>query len=582
MKKVKTLLAKLKVSEFTQHREINRKYVLSLDVERMLANFLAEAGMNSNVHTMPLPYGGWEHPHQQVRGNITGHWLSASAMYVAFSNDQEMRGRLIKAIDILEICQNENEDGWLSSIPPIYLDRIARNKWVWAPIYNLHKTLMGLIDVYRYAKIEKALTLISRLADWFLKWSEQFSYEKMQDILDWECGGIMEAWADVYGLTGDERYKILMERFTHYRFFEPLLEGKDALTFTHANTTIPEAHGMARAYQVTGEEKYRVFAEKYLDQALNGRDWLCTGGQNAGELWIKDFTRSDLGAQLQEHCTVYNMIRLCEYVMTWNADVKYAEFIEKNIYNGLMAQHRLSDGMNAYYLPVGNGLQKRWTSAENDMTCCLGTTMQANASYETRGFFESEKGLVVSQYIPSELDWQYKENAVKVDLETEGACCNARRPSKLVHRLKIDAQNKTEFTLTLYIPGWSDETVVTVNGEEYCRFSGGSSSWLDISRQWQNDVVEILVEPKLHVCQLGKTDYYGVLYGNTVLAGITDDDRALRGLDNENISEMILPRASHDFAMTMRDFESDTNGKSVVFKPLRDVTDEHYTIYFKK
>ena len=578
----KQLTATLTGSMFKQHSDINRRYLLSLEVDRMLANFMAEAGLNSNIHTMPLHYGGWEHPHQQVRGDITGHWLSACSMYVAYTNDQEMRGRMIKAIDILELCQTENEDGWLSSIPSLYLDRIARNKWVWAPTYNLHKTLMGLIDAYRYAGIEKALSLLSRMADWFLNWTDQFSEEKMQDILDWESGGIMESWADLYGLTGDERYKTLMERFAHFRFFNPLLEGKDILTHTHANTTIPEAHGMARAYQVTGEEKYRVLAEGYLDQALNGRDWYCTCGQNAGESWLCKLNHSDIGGQLQEHCTVYNMIRLCEYVMTWNADVKYAEFIERNIYNGLMAQHRLSDGMNAYYLPLGNGYQKKWTTPENDMTCCLGTTMQANASYETRAFFESEEGLVLSQYIPAVLNWEWAGKSVEVALTEHPISDTIHRPVKTVHRLTVRAAEKTAFTLTVRIPGWSKETVVTVNGKEYRRFRAGEPCWLDIPGEWQEDVVEILVEPTLTLSQLGETDYYAVLYGPTVLVGLTDDDRCLRGLDQENICEMVRPRASHDWNASFTTWETDTDSKTVVMRPIYDITDESYTVYFKK
>ena len=47
-----------------------------------------------------------------------------------------------------------------------------------------------------------------------------------------------------------------MDRYYRRRLFEPLLEGKDVLTNMHANTTIPEVLGCARAYEVTGEEKW--------------------------------------------------------------------------------------------------------------------------------------------------------------------------------------------------------------------------------------------------------------------------------------------------------------------------------------
>ena len=67
---------------------------------------------------------------------------------------------------------------------------------------------------------------------------------------------MLEVWADLYEITGQEKYKILMQRYYRSRLFEPLLEGKDVLTNMHANTTIPEVLGCAKAYEVTGEEKW--------------------------------------------------------------------------------------------------------------------------------------------------------------------------------------------------------------------------------------------------------------------------------------------------------------------------------------
>ena len=203
------------------HSNVNRQYLLSLNTERIFANFYYQAGLNSNHHNPPKTYGGWEDLSQQVRGTIAGHYLSACAMYGYYADDPELKARVIKAVDILEMCQNEREDGWVSSIPTLYLERIARKQYAWAPQYNLHKTLMGLVDAYRYCHVEKALKVAGRLADWFLNWTNPFSYEEMQNILDGysgEHGGMMEVWADLYGFTGEEKYKILMERYTHYRF----------------------------------------------------------------------------------------------------------------------------------------------------------------------------------------------------------------------------------------------------------------------------------------------------------------------------------------------------------------------------
>jgi DUF1680 family protein len=145
------------------------------------------------------------------------------------------------------------------------------------------------------------------------RWTSQFSREEMDEILDVETGGMLEAWAGLYGLTGCEEHLELMQRYDRPRLFERLLAGEDPLTNRHANTTIPEAHGAARAYEVTGDDRWREIAEAYWRCAVTERGYFCTGGQTTGEIWTPPFEFSArLGDKNQEHCTVYNMMRLAD------------------------------------------------------------------------------------------------------------------------------------------------------------------------------------------------------------------------------------------------------------------------------
>ena len=184
-----------------------------------------------------------------------------------------------------------------------------------APQYNIHKLFMGLIDVYRMMEQPKALSIADKLADWFYRWSGRYTREEFDDILDMETGGMLEVWADLYEITGQEKYKILMQRYYRSRLFEPLLEGKDVLTNMHANTTIPEVLGCAKAYEVTGEEKWLHIVEQYWKCAVIDRGCFATGGQTQGEIWTPmKKLKARLGDKNQEHCTVYNMIRLAEFL----------------------------------------------------------------------------------------------------------------------------------------------------------------------------------------------------------------------------------------------------------------------------
>ena len=52
------------------------RYLLSLEPDRLLWAFRANAGLP----TPGQPYGGWEDPGCEVRGQFLGHWLTAMSM----------------------------------------------------------------------------------------------------------------------------------------------------------------------------------------------------------------------------------------------------------------------------------------------------------------------------------------------------------------------------------------------------------------------------------------------------------------------------------------------------------------------
>ncbi len=146
-----------------------------------------------------------------------------------------------------------------------------RGKPVWAPHYTLHKTLMGLWDMYAVGGNAQALEILVKWARWFHRWSGQFSHEQMDQILEAETGGMLEVWANLYGLTGEREHYELIQRYDRRRLFDPLLAGEDVLTNMHMNTTIPEVQGAARAWEVTGEPRWRQIVDAYWRSGVTER-----------------------------------------------------------------------------------------------------------------------------------------------------------------------------------------------------------------------------------------------------------------------------------------------------------------------
>jgi len=72
---------------FQHAMELDRRYLLSLDVDRLLHNFRVNAGLPSSAQ----PLGGWEEPKGELRGHFVGHYLTACALMYASTGDERVK-----------------------------------------------------------------------------------------------------------------------------------------------------------------------------------------------------------------------------------------------------------------------------------------------------------------------------------------------------------------------------------------------------------------------------------------------------------------------------------------------------------
>ena len=535
-------------SELRRREEDNRAYMMRLTRENLMRNYLLEAGLWANASLDPDMHGGWESPTCQLRGHFTGHWLSAAAMIIDATGDPEIRGKAEAIVADLARCQEENGDGWAGSIPEKYLDWIARGKSVWAPQYTLHKTLMGLVDMARLGGSDLALQVADRWGDWFDRWTSGFSREEMDNILDVETGGMLEIWAEMLALTGGEKYRRLLERYTRARLFDELLAGRDPLTNMHANTTIPEIMGCARAYEVTGEERWLDIVKAYWRSAVTLRGSYVTGGQTCGEIWTPmGGVSARLGRKNQEHCTVYNMMRLADFLFRHTGDVQFADYIEKNLFNGIMAQgyyrHRGTNGFRSpypesglisYFLPLRGGDHKGWGSETKDFWCCHGTLVQANACHNRYIYYQDGADVYLCQYFDSDarLEIDGKEVVIRQRRDWQNGyfqltsdSAGSRRIGEVTSRVKnnpeelrvyITAEGPGAALLRLHVrrPSWAGLGESAFVAPE--AVDGRENAWLVT---WP---MSIHCEPLT-----GDPTRTAFLYGPAVLAGLVGEERTL-------------------------------------------------------
>lgn len=583
---------------FRERMDVNRQYLLELDANCLLQNFYLEAGIVlpglqvvDNPETANLHWG-WEAPTCQLRGHFLGHWISAAAKLIAADGEPELRVKLDNIVSELARCQELNGGEWVGSIPEKYFTRLIKNQYIWSPQYVMHKTIVGLSDAYIYAGNTQALDILSHLSDWYITWTEKAAETNPHAVYAGEEAGMLEVWAQLYQLTKDEKYLTLAKRYADAALFRKLKEGKDSLTNCHANASIPFTHGAAKMYEITGDSDWLEVIKLFWKVAVTDRGMFSTTGMNAGEFWVPPHMQGHfLGSSDQEFCTVYNMVRTASYLLKYTGEAQYADYIERALYNGFLAQQNAQTGMPAYFLPLGAGSRKKWGTKTRDFWCCHGTMVQAQTLYPELVWFTDGDKITAAQYIPSEFTAEMNGAKVTVSQTTGMKYYNDQaffdekddgQMSRWLLKFSVKCDKPVRFTLSLRVPEWAKGVELEVNGKNTA--APVKDGWLDITSDWQNDSVQVFFPSELRAETLpDMPELMSVVDGPIVLAGITGSDCGITGADKLN--EQFMPQMEHTygtFPWRQNSWRTRNQPQSVMFRPLYEVTDEEYTVYFTK
>ena len=386
------------------------------------------------------------------------------------------------------------------------------------------------------------------------------------------------------------------------------------LTNMHANTTIPEIMGAARAYEVLGDEKWLRIVQAYWDKAVTERGTYVTGGQTCGEIWTPSGRFSArLGDKNQEHCTVYNMMRVADFLFRVTGESKYMDYYELNLYNGIMAQaywkgnfthgqtsEHPDNALLTYFLPLRSGAHKGWASRTGDFFCCHGTLVQANSHLTNGIYYQDGDSVYVCQFFNSDASISVSGSPLHlhqhIDTLTgsnhtsswstgsqkimETAARYPARPDVIYDNILVDCDEETEFTLKVRVPAWAKGNVrVLLNGEA-CSEAAQAGTFFTIRRVWKNDTVSIVLPLQVEACPLqDMPNMVAFRYGPVVLAGLCSEERTLYG-DISDPQSLLTPDNEREWASWKPTFRLCNQPVGMRFIPLKDVGYEAYTVYF--
>lgn len=590
---------------FKQAQETDKKYILSLDVDRLLAPFLKEAG----IETKAISYPNWEN--SGLDGHIGGHYLSALANMYAATGDAEILRRLTYMIDQLEKCQQKDADGYVGGIPggkKMWNDVAAgkinagsfslNEKWV--PLYNIHKLYAGLIDAYSIAGNQKAKTVLVKLSDWFYNVTSKLSNEQLQTILRSEHGGMNEAFADVAAITGDKKYLELAKRLSHQVILNPLLQQRDALNGLHANTQIPKVIGFMRIAEIAGDSSWANAANFFWNTVVTHRT-ISIGGNSVREHFhpANDFSSMIDTKEGPETCNSYNMLKLSKQLFLAHPSAQYMDYYERTMYNHILSSQH-PDGGFVYFTPIRPRHYRVYSQPQMGMWCCVGTGMENHGKYGELIYAHNEKDLYVNFFIPSTLKW--KEKGLQVEQQTSF-------PNSEQTQLKITSNKPQKFAILFRYPSWvkDGELKAFVNKKEVM-VKKDSNSYASISRTWKTgDELSIQLPMEIKAEFLpDSSSWVSFVRGPIVLAAATDttgttglkaDDSRMGHVangpsysiedapmiitsDKKNITSL-KPVMSKAFTYTASDLIYPAKYKNLKLVPFYTLHDTRYMLYWR-
>ena len=510
---------RLGAGPFLDAQNRNMAYLMALDADKLLAPFQREAGLPLKSPS----YGNWES--SGLDGHMGGHYISALALMFASTGDALVKAKLDYVVAELKKCQQANGNGYIGGIPEgskAWQD-IARGKLQadnfsvngkWVPWYNLHKTYAGLRDAWHYAGNKDARDMLIGMADWAGKLTSALSDEQMQSMLRSEHGGMNEVLADVYELTGDKKYLKLAERFSHQALLQPLSQGQDKLNGMHANTQIPKVIGFQRMAELGGDKKLHEAAEFFWRTVKENRS-VAIGGNSVREHFHNDKDFSSMVSDIEgpETCNTYNMLRLSEMLFRRDPNVRYADYIERALFNHILSSQHPDTGGFVYFTPMRPNHYRVYSQVDKAMWCCVGSGIESHSKYGEFIYAHDKDALYVNLLASSTLNWRAKN--VRLTQTTSF-------PDADSTRLVIDGAGK--FAVKLRYPSWVAKGAMQVklNGKKVA-VNTAPGSYVSIDRVWKKgDRIDVTLPMRTTLEQMpDKSNYYAVLRGPIVLAAKT-------------------------------------------------------------
>lgn len=286
-------------------------------------------------------------------------WMEGAAYVLSREDRPDLEEKIERLIDDIE--RNQCEDGYFNIYFTVVKPEARWSCRDWHELYCAGHLMEAAVAYYNATGKRKFLDCMCRYADYIEK---RFVID---DDVPFKTPGHEEielALVRLYECTGKVRYLNLAKHFVDMRGVsrEMMPDWMDA---SYSQSHLPvreqrtaEGHavramylycGMADVALHTGDRELQAACEAIFDNVVNKRMYI-TGGigsSGAGEAFTVDYDLPNL-ISYTESCAALALALFANRMLRFGADAKYADVVERVMYNGFLSSLSL-DGKSFFY-----------------------------------------------------------------------------------------------------------------------------------------------------------------------------------------------------------------------------------------
>ncbi len=430
-------------------------------------------------------------------------WIEAAAYSLATHPDKHLEKLIDDTIDLIAAAQQP--DGYLN----IYFTSVEPDKR-WTNLRDCHELycaghlLEAAIAYYETTGKDTLLNTIIRYVDYIdtvfgPEESKKRGYPGHEEI--------ELALVKLYRITGDKKYLKLAKFFIdergtqpHYYDLEAEARGEDPDEWKYGPYQMVQAHAPVRQQtevvghavramyllsgamdvaQETGDEELVSVCQTIWNNLVQKRIYI-TGGIGSSrhnEGFTLDYDLPNESAY-SETCAAIGLVFWAHRMLQINGDSRYADVVEKCLYNNVLAGISL-DGKKFFYdNPLGSR-GDRHRKVWFDCACCPPNVARLLASVGDYGYSVSENTIFVHQYFDGTASLRIDKKMIDIELKT-----NYPWEEDVIITLKPNQSQN--FTLAVRLPGWCRNPHISINEQEYHLGDHVKNGFAFIERTWQD------------------------------------------------------------------------------------------------